>query len=128
MKRIYLNVSNETVDYLQRLDFEMAANRNIITAIFDQHKYDHDASILESAPFRKYHDQYREMTAQWEIAKKNVPETCFPEWLNKYQYNWYLDTIKKQFQIDIITDAEIPELEGFEVEEVAGGNSCGRCC
>lgn len=128
MRRIYINVSNETVDYLQRLDFEMTANRNIITAIFDQHKYDTDASILESIPFKKYHDQYKEMVTQWEIAKKNVPDTCLPEWLKKYQYNWYLDTIKKVFRIDIISAGEIPELEGYEVEEAASGNSCRGCC
>lgn len=117
MKTFRITVNNELVDYLQRLDFEMAARRNVINALFDIHKTDPDASVLDSAPFKKYHKELVEATAEWEFAKKQVPEKCMPKWLNEHEYNWTLDTITKEFQIDILCDCDIPELADYEVTE-----------
>lgn len=115
MRTFKLSTNNETVDLLQRLDFELAARKNVINALFEIHKDDPDSSVLESAPFKKYHKELVEAIAEWEFAKRQVPEKCLPAWLEGHQYNWTLDTITKEFQIDILCDCEIPELKDYEV-------------
>ena len=54
MNKLEINVTQEMVNYLQRLNFEIQTREEIITKLIEMHKDDTDDGLFVSKPFLKY--------------------------------------------------------------------------
>ena len=59
MKKLEIYVTQEMIDYLQRLNFEVQTRQEIITKLIEMHKDDTDDSLFVSKPFLKYSEEKR---------------------------------------------------------------------
>ena len=86
-----IKVNQETVDYLQRLHYEVESREDIIQRIIEAHALDEDASVISSAQFRKYQEELSELKAEYEIAKQEVTNQYIPDEVKKENASWQLD-------------------------------------
>lgn len=100
MKTFYLSVPEETRDYLQRLDHEVAARAFIIDRMMTAHKDDTDASVFNSVPFKTYMKQFEEKSAEYDIAKKKFTKYLAPlvqkqEGVENVEFNWLVEDFRE---------------------------------
>lgn len=69
MKSFEIEMTQEQVDYLQRLGMEMDVRYDIVARIIENHKNDIDDAVLTSAVFTKYHHAAAEAKLSYETAK-----------------------------------------------------------
>ena len=63
MKKLEIYVTQEMIDYLQRLNFEVQTRQEIITKLIEMHKDDTDDSLFVSKPFLKYSEELSRVRA-----------------------------------------------------------------
>lgn len=116
MRKFQLKVENDLTKHLQELEYKLSASQNIIQSMLSN-----DPGFAETPAFQMLMSRHEKLISDWENSKHEVPETCFPEWLQTcgYDFNWSLDTYHKVFDITIMTDINIPELEDYEVTSAA---------
>lgn len=78
MNTYHLKISEETANYLQRLQFEVESRHAVIDRIITNHKEDTDASVLESVPFKRYHKQLEESEIAYALAKDEMTKKLIP--------------------------------------------------
>lgn len=78
MKSYYLELPTKTVNYLERLDYELSAKQSVIDYIMTSHKDDADASVLEGAPFKHYEKELEKNAAEYAEAKKELTNYLIP--------------------------------------------------
>ena len=86
-----IKVNQETVDYLQRLHYEVECREDIIQRIIEAHALDEDAAVIRSVPFRKYQEELSELKAEYEFAKQEVTNQYIPDEVKKENATWQLD-------------------------------------
>lgn len=118
MKRIHIKMENEITKKLQNLDFELAARRNIITTMMNQHLSDSTDEFLSSSVFTSFYNEYKEMNAEWEKTKNAVQSTCFPAWMRQYDFTWNLNTFTLTFEINLPESVSDDELKDYDVEYI----------
>ena len=74
----YLPISQETANYLQRLTFEVDGRLEVINRLFTTHATDTDDSVLSSVPFKKYHTEFNELNAEYNLAKDELGKELRP--------------------------------------------------
>ena len=80
----------DSVDYLSRLSYECESHKNVISQMMERNPS--DVAILESAVFKKYHKQYEEALAAYEIAKSEFANTVLPDsFKGKPNAKWELE-------------------------------------
>lgn len=116
-KQIKLNVSQETVNYLQRLNFEVMTRTEVITKLLEIHKDDIDDSLFVSKPFLKYSEELSRVKAEYELAKVEVEKTYVPEVLHGHTFNWNVDFQTNEMTIDVLCECGVKALEEYEYEK-----------
>lgn len=112
MKKFEINVTQEMVNYLQRLNFEVQTREEIITKLIEMHKDDTDDSLFVSKPFLKYSEELSRVKAEYEMAKLEVEKLYIPKELyGQHQYNWSVDFSTNVMTIEVICDCGIKILE-----------------
>lgn len=112
MKKIEINVTQEMVDYLQRLNYEVFTREEIITKLIEMHKNDTDDSLFVSKPFLKYSEELSRVKAEYEIAKLEAEKLYVPaELYGKHQYNWSVDFTTNIMTIEVLCECGIAALE-----------------
>ena len=115
MKQIKINIKQEMIDYIQRLNFEVQTREEIITKLLEMHKDDSDDSLFVSKPFLKYSEELSRVKAEYELAKVEVEKLYIPKELyGKHQYNWSIDFSTNEMTIDVICECGIKVLEEME--------------
>ena len=66
MKNAQINVNEETVSLLQRLNYDVSSRRDTICFLLDQHKMDEDDTLLTSKVFNTYQSQLSSLSAEIE--------------------------------------------------------------
>ena len=111
MKTIKVNVTQETINYLQRLNYEVFTREEIITKLLEMHKDDNDDSLFTSKPFLKYSEELSRVKAEYELAKVELEKLYIPiELYGKHQYNWTVDFSTNIMTIDVLCDCGIAAL------------------
>lgn len=110
-KTIKIDVPQEMVDYLQRLNFEVMTRTEIITKLLETHQNDTDESLFTSKPFLKYSEELSRIKAEYELAKIEVEKTYAPKELQGHTYNWSVDFQTNEMTIDILCDCGVEALE-----------------
>lgn len=90
MKTIKVEINQETIDYLQRLHFEVEAHQDVIQRIIESHSADQNADILESKVFEKYSKRLSDLKAEYELAKQEVSNTYIPDEYKEFA-KWNID-------------------------------------
>ena len=112
MKQIKINVTQEMVDYLQRLNFEVQTREEIITKLLEMHKDDSDDSLFVSKPFLKYSEELSRVKAEYEMAKLEVEKLYVPKELyGQHEYKWNIDFSTNEMTIDVLCACGIKVLE-----------------
>jgi len=112
MKKIEINITQDMVNYLQRLNYEVFTREEIITKLIEMHKDDTDDSLFVSKPFLKYSEELSRIKAEYEMAKLEVEKLYVPEELyGKHQYNWSVDFTTNIMTIDVLCECGIAALE-----------------
>lgn len=107
-KTFYLEISEETCNYLQRLGMEVDGRLEVINRLFTNHASDTDASVLTSVPFKTYQKEYEEINAEYALAKNtlsNELQDRVDKKLNKknVKFNWLIEDFNEhKVKIDVI--------------------------
>lgn len=111
MKKVEINIAQETINYLQRLNFEVQTREEIIAKLLETHKDDADDSLFTSKPFLKYSEELSRVKAEYELVKLEVEKLYIPsELYGKHQYNWNIDFSTNIMTIDVLCDCGIAAL------------------
>jgi|GEM_PF-1260961 len=91
MKNFAMKVNSETVDYLERLSFELEGMSRIIKELITDNA--NNPAILESETFVLYNKKYNERVAAYELGKNELINNYIPEEIMKANAvaNWNLD-------------------------------------
>lgn len=91
MNTFNINVNNETVDYMERLSFEVEGAKRIIKELLSDNNF--NSTILENETFKKYNERYEEKFAALEIAKQHLERDYTPKVLKDegVSFSWNLD-------------------------------------
>ena len=112
MRTIKIDVNQETVNYIERLHYEVEQRKDIIQRLIESHANDADAAVLTSPVFKAYSSELSEYVAEYESAKQELQKNFVPGYLNGHKFNWNLDFGAKQLTINILCNCDIPELGG----------------
>lgn len=115
MRKLEINVTQEMIDYLQRLNFEVQTREEIVTKLIEMHKDDADDSLFVSKPFLKYSEELSRVKAEYELAKVEVEKLYIPKVLyGQHQYNWNVDFSTNVMTIEVLCECGIKALEDNE--------------
>lgn len=110
MKTLVIEIPEETVNELQRCEFEINARQGVIDRYLDKHMKDNDSSAIESKPFKHFMSLLAEAEAEFELAKNKVTEEFLPEYLKGHECDWIVDYTTKNMTITVKCNCDIPEL------------------
>ena len=114
MKKIEINITQETIDYLQRLNFEVFTREEIITKLIEMHKDDIDDSLFVSKPFKKYSEELSRIKAEYELAKLEVEKTYIPKALyEQHEYKWDINFATNVMTIEVLCECGIEALDNI---------------
>ena len=91
LKKAQIEVNVETVNLLQRLNYDVSSRRDTICYLLDQHKSDPDDSLLTSKVFESYQSQLSSLDAEYQLAKDEMIRTHVDESILQKITNWHLD-------------------------------------
>lgn len=74
-----IKLSETVVDYIERLWYEYVSRKDIIESLFEDHKFDKDATVLESMPFKHYESKFQESKIAYELAMEEIKNNEVPE-------------------------------------------------
>lgn len=77
-KTFTIELTQELVDYVQRVGYEVDTRVYLIDRMFDMHKNDTDTSLFDSVPFKKYHEELTEKKTEYDMAVKALGEKLKP--------------------------------------------------
>lgn len=103
MRRIDIRVNDETVNYMERLSFEIEGAKRIIKELITDNAT--DARVLEGETFKRYNTRYEENVAAFEIAKKELEQTYIPKVLKNVAIQWNLEFSTGIMTIDILDNS-----------------------
>lgn len=111
MRTVEVIVPQETINELQRCEFEVNSRQGVIERYLDKHMNDEDGSAIESKPFKHFMSLLAEAEAEFELAKNKVTEEFLPSYLVGHECEWIIDYQTKIMTITVKCDCDIPELD-----------------
>lgn len=92
----YIPITEETLNYLQRLSLEVEGRLEVINRLFTTHANDTDDSVLSSVPFKKYQSEFNEYHAEYNMVKDELGKTLRPTVEEKVgstgvDFDWFID-------------------------------------
>lgn len=93
MTKIEVVIPEKMSAYIESLQYEVNARKNLVAFCIERNM------SLESETFQKYHKEYVDFTAQYEMAKKELEKKYItPEYPN---CNWKLDFATHTLTIEV---------------------------
>lgn len=108
MKKLKIDIAEDVVNKIQRIHSETEARMLLLNRLMETHK--DDAGFIDSAVFKKYHDEYVTMSTTLDEAKHVLEADYIPRYLQGHKISWNLDYATCQLDIDVLCDCDIPEL------------------
>ena len=91
MRNIRILINNDTIEYIQRLYYEVNSYRRIVNdlILFNLN----NPNILDSDKFNKYHNLYIEKVTSYSIVCNEMLESYLPKSIYEFKssINWSLD-------------------------------------
>lgn len=76
------------------------AKQDLLTMLFELHKYDEDDTLINSLPFKSYEKQFMETKVAYDQVMKLIQETVIPEQYKKDGYRFELDFQQDNIKIE----------------------------
>lgn len=93
-EKIEVVIPEKMSDYIEGLMYEVNARKNLVAFCIER------GMDLEGEVFQRYHKEYVDFTAEYEMAKKEMADTyVVPEYPN---CNWQLDFATHTLTIEVI--------------------------
>ncbi len=96
-KEFIVSVSEEQINYLQRLGNEVDSKVFIIDRLFATHAQDEDTQLFDSIPYKHYMKEYEKAHFEWETAKAEFEKTTLLPIVQektgeeKPSFNWMIE-------------------------------------
>ncbi len=96
-KEFIIPITEEQVNYLQRLGSEVESKVFIIDKLFANHANDTDTQLFDSIPFKHYMKEYEKAHFEWEQAKIEfekqvlIPAVAEKTGIIEPSFNWKID-------------------------------------
>lgn len=76
MKKYEVKINSNTVDYLERLNYEVEGMKRVIKEIITDSAF--NTAIFEAENFKVYNQRYEERLAAYEVAKDEMIKVAIP--------------------------------------------------
>ena len=86
-----INCKKDIMDLAQARFEDYKAKQDLLTSLFEIHKYDEDDKLIESLPFKAYEKQFLETKIAYDQIMKIIQETIIPEKYKRDGYRFELD-------------------------------------
>lgn len=73
-----IGLENTILDYVQAAYEDYNAKRDLLTMLFELHKFDEDGSIIESIPFKNYEKEFMKAKIKYDTAMKEIQKNYIP--------------------------------------------------
>lgn len=83
-----IKVESEALETLEALFYDYRAKQDIINSVFELHKFDEDALVINSAPFKAYEKEFSRAKVKYDEAMKHIQETFIPQELRNARCRW----------------------------------------
>lgn len=112
MKHFEIRIKEETVNYLERLSFEVEGMKKVLKEIITDNQ--DNPLVLEGATFQKYDERYQERNAAYEVAKNDVQNTYIPKEIQPMISKWDLNFASGilSFDASVSDDYKLPAVDG----------------
>lgn len=113
MRIIRKEISREKAEYMERLNFELQFNKDIIQRIIEGHQ--NDSGILESEAFKHYQQKGVDLQAEYKIACTELERTEIPPAILEHKHTWEIPANSCELVIKILCNCEIKGVENETV-------------
>lgn len=96
MKTFNMEISEQLVDYIERLNFEVNAKERIVKTMLGDSSYE---NLMENENFLKYQERYEVAFTEYEMAKREVEAMIPKHFREGHQLSWNIDFATKVFSI-----------------------------
>lgn len=90
-KSVEIKVDKGMLETLEALFYDYRAKQDIINSVFDLHKFDQDALVVSSVPFKAYEKAFAEAKVKYDEAMDAIRDTCIPQELRDAGCRWEVD-------------------------------------
>lgn len=94
-----IELKQDMVDLIQAYYEDYRAKQDLITMIFELHKYDEDDSIINSVPFKGYEKKFVEAKVKYDTAMTEVRNNLIPQEYNSERYQFEIDFDTREIRI-----------------------------
>jgi len=109
MNKLYIELEQEQINYLQRLGIEVDSMAFIIDRLFENHKNDTDNSMFDSIPWNTYLKKFEQTNCEYNFAKSAMSDILKNIIANKLEiedpetlkFDWSIDFYKKIAEITL---------------------------
>lgn len=115
MKTFKLEIKEELVNYIERLNFEVNAKERIVKSMLADTSY---SNLMENENFLKYQERYEVAFAEYELMKEELMNMIPISLRSEHQLSWNLDFSTRKLSITFSCDCfdNVEEVEGFKGE------------
>ncbi len=104
MRKITVKCPEELLNQLERLNYELSMEGTVIDRYLDRHFS--DTAALEAPIFKKYMKSVAEKTVEYELLKEEISQHVLSD-LVGHEYNWQLNFLTGEIEVDILCDCDI---------------------
>ena len=109
MKTFSVTIPEETVNYLQRLHYEVSVYKDNIAFLIDSRR--DDAGVVDSPAFKKYSELQVSTQTEYDIACTELTASYIPECLKGHQYEWLMNFAAGELEVTIKCDCGVQAFE-----------------
>ena len=110
-KQVLIDITDEDMYLLQNLYYSVQAKRSIIVKMFDRHKLDFDAKIIDSVVFKEYQRQLALIERDYEREKERLSSSLLPHSANFHNINWNINFYDNRFEVNIMCECGVDLFE-----------------
>ena len=105
-----VEVSQDLVNYIERLDYEATSYKDVILTLLDAHKGDTDGSAIDNPVFKSYQEKFSKIKAEYDLAKNQITQEYIPDCLKEHQVDWSLEYSTCLLTINVKCDCGVEAL------------------
>lgn len=125
-KLLFVNVNQDTVDYIQRLQYDVNMRQRVVENLITNAVTD----LSESPAYKKYQEELAEVNAEYSMAQGKLEHELLPVgFTTRFSAKWSLDFTLNKFIISVDSEEAVAALTNAGYQELDEGNAgcCGKC-
>ena len=111
-KLVLVDLPEEVFNKMQRLTYEVSTTQYVVNMFLTDHIKDPTPEAVESPVFKKYQQQYIDLSIKFDQEKEKITEEFVPDELKSESTTWNINFKTRQLEITV-----------FEGDNC----NCGKC-